>query len=110
AVTIVATKRRKKHKRENPFCAFLRLFVAACCYAARGTRSGTLGFVATGTFTCFDNADLISRQWIEMSANTSASARHDQMIACTISTPRVSQPVTPITKRPAIKTSASAYL
>src|SRR6185295_19222171 len=78
AVTIVATKRHKKHKRENLFCAFLRLFVASC-YAARGMRSGTGCFVATGAFTGFDKADLISRQLIEISANTSANARHDQI-------------------------------
>jgi hypothetical protein len=40
------------------------------------------------------------------SAKTTDGARHAQMIACAISTPRASHPVTPKTKRPAMKTSA----
>jgi hypothetical protein len=41
--------------------------------------------------------DRISFQWMATSANGTDSARQDQMIACAISTPRASQPVTPKT-------------
>src|SRR6476620_3501191 len=75
--TIVATKRHKKHKGGNPFVLFCAFLWLSSCYAARGTRSVTAGFVATGAFTGFEKVDLSSRQWIEMSANTSARARHD---------------------------------
>src|ERR1043165_4780519 len=49
-----------------------------------------------------------SLQLSAMSASGTESARHPQMIACTISTPSASQPVIPKTKRPAMKTSAIA--
>src|SRR5215213_4596772 len=72
-------------------------------YAARALAgTGVPFFVApagalgTRVFAETDNAASISLQWIEISANTTDSARHDQIIACTISTPRVSQPVAPI--------------
>lgn len=59
---------------------------------------------STGT----PNADRISFQWMATSPNKTDNARHDQMTACTISTPSVSHPVTPKANRAAMKTRAMA--
>src|SRR3954452_5156551 len=100
----------QKAQERIPLRKTLLCFCVFCgqVYAARGTRAGTFGLLGTVAWAECDKADLISRQWIEISAKTSAIARHDQMIACTTSTPSLSHPVTPITNRAAMKTSASA--
>ncbi len=67
-----------------------------------------LRFRDTPDLTGTVKAERISFQWMATSANTTDSARQAQMIAWAISTPRASHPVTPKTKRPAMKTSAMA--
>src|SRR5262249_5020212 len=78
-------------------------------YAARRTTGvGMLGRGFTTGLGELDNAEMISRQWIATSPSTTENTRHDQITACTISTPNASTPVTPITNRAAMKTNATA--
>src|ERR1051325_548626 len=78
--------------------------------AARTAGSGIFCLVGSVVLTPAAERERSSLQLSAKSASGTDSARQDQMIACTISIPRVSQPVTPITKRPPMNTSATASL